>query len=373
VTDGRETERRDTVTLIGPVVWGSVWGHGPELALWLSRERRVVWIDPVIPRAAAKPSFQDRDSYPVPAGVEVIRRKSRLETGVLYGIAMELRNLSAVVRGRRGGVVTYYPLGCLLALLWCRIVRRRTLFVYADRPDVLAGKFVRWLAIRLFLPATATLAAACVATSSLLYEEVRRYNRNTVLLPNGVDLAGLPGLEAAGDEPRRFCAGFVGWFGEWVDFDLLLDTAGRLPEVDFLLVGDGPLLKEIEPRAVKLPNVRLTGALPHREVFRRIDRMDLCLVPFRIAALTDRVSPVKLFEYWARGKPVLAAGCHELKLYARRHPAALFIYEDPAGLARLIETFRRDGRLLAQAGAEAKTAVRDYDWQVIGRKIAELV
>ena len=364
---------RDSVAIIGPVVWGSVWGHGPELARFLGRERPVVWIDPLVPPGAAKPSFLDRQAYAVPSGVEVVRRATRLRAGLLYGIAMELRNLAAAVRCGAGSLVTYYPLGCLLALFWARLSGRRTLFIYADRPDVLTSWLAGWLARRLFLPATATLAGACLATSSLLREDLRRFKPPPLLLPNGVDLAELSQPAAAGEETGRFCAGFVGYFGEWVDFDLVFEAARRLREVDFVLVGDGPRMAEVREKAAKLANVRLAGALAHAEVFGWIDRMHLGLVPFRVNGLTDRISPVKLFEYWARGRPVLATGCHELKLYAGRHPQALSLFEDSAGLAGLIESFRGDSRAWKAASTAALLAVRDYDWRAIGLSIAGLL
>jgi len=146
--------------MIGPVVWGSVWGHGPELARYLSRHAKVQYYNPVVPVGAAAPSFTETGAYPELEQVEVIRRSSRFRPGILYGLAMEWQNLLAAAKSDPACLVTYYPLGSVLALLWCRLKKKKSLFVFADLPEILRPRLARFLARRFFLAATARLATA---------------------------------------------------------------------------------------------------------------------------------------------------------------------------------------------------------------------
>jgi len=362
--------------MIGPVVWGSVWGHGPELARYLSGHAAVLYFNPLVPKKAAAPSFRGRDAYPVPEGIKIIERRSRFSTGILYGLQMEWKNLLAAVRSDPDCLVTYYPLGSIMALLWCRLKGKRSLFVFADFPDILGHRLARLLARNFGLWATARLATAgTVATSGLLFEDLLEISGRAILVPNGVDLEALSvsGVTGSGKPAARaadtFTAGFIGFFGDWVDMKLLFDCARLCPEIKFVLVGDGPDLDKLKTRTASQNNLEFTGLLPHNEVFQAVARMDLCLIPFKVNQVTDRVSPVKLFEYWAMGKPVLATGCRELRRIAESAPQALTFFSSAEELAGLLEIFRRDPQRIAKASAEALQAVRSYDWKLLGAEI----
>ncbi len=362
------------VACFGPVVWGGVWGHGPELARLLAGRARVVYLDPPVPREAAAPSFQGGERYGCPEGLTVVRRSSRRRVGIGWGLEMEWRNLWALWRSGADCLVSYYPLGSLLALAWCRLTGKRSLLVVADHPQILRSRLAGNLLRTVGLPLAARLARGCLATSSLLLEDLRRHTRRAIMVPNGVDLAKIAILRRELERGKRpqgqpFTVGFVGWFGEWIDFPLVIAAARQSPEARFQLVGDGPARAEAERLAAGLANVEFTGALPHAEVFRRIAGFDLGLVPFRLNELTHRVSPVKLFEYWAMGRPVAATACQELLATAERSGGGLFFVTTPGTLADLIRELREDPAALRKAGRRSLAAVAEYDWERLGERI----
>ena len=96
--------------IIGPVAWGGVWGHGPELARHLSLSGTVEYLDPPCPPGPCAPSFRDGESYSLPEGVRLYRRRSRFRPGVMYGLAQEWANLRAAIASRAGNLITYYAL-----------------------------------------------------------------------------------------------------------------------------------------------------------------------------------------------------------------------------------------------------------------------
>ncbi|MCE5269801.1 glycosyltransferase [bacterium] len=359
--------------IIGPVAWGGVWGHGPELARHLALSRPVEYLDPPRPPGECAPSFQPGEAYPLPAGVRVTRRRSRFRPGLLYGLGLEWANLCAAVRSRAASLVTYYALGSVLALAWFRLRGRRSLFVYADFPDILrsaAARFLfRVLGLRL---STALATAGSLATSRLLYEDLGRLTGRRHFVPNGVRLDEIPDIRMGKEPGAEFTVGFVGFFGHWVHLESVAAAARLCPQVRFELVGEGPARARLHEEDIP-ENMVFLGRLPHDEVFHRIAGWDLGLVPFRVNALTDRVSPVKLFEYWALGCPVLASPCRELALAAESSPAALVLYRDPDSLAAAVRAFREDPARLAAASAEARQAVKQYDWKELGRKIQALI
>lgn len=359
--------------IIGPVAWGGVWGHGPELARHLSLSRTVGYLDPPCPPGPCAPSFLGGESYPLPDGVRLHRRRSRFRPGVMYGLAQEWANLGAAIASRAETLITYYALGSVLALVWFRLSGRRSLYVCADSPAILRNPLARVLFRTIGLRLTAWLATAgSLATSRLLYEDLGRVTRRRHYVPNGVRLEEIPSGISRKEPGAPFTAGFVGFFGEWVDLESVRAAACLCPEVRFVMVGEGPALDRLERDSIP-GNMVFTGRLDRMAVFRQIAAMDICLAPFRVNALTDRVSPVKLFEYWAMGKPVLASPCRELILSAQQAPEALSFFNDPASLASAIVAFRNNKTKYESASAQAFQAVKEYDWAVLGQKIEQLL
>jgi glycosyltransferase involved in cell wall biosynthesis len=139
----------------------------------------------------------------------------------------------------------------------------------------------------------------------------RRLNPNTHLLPGGVDTSHLDPARAAA--PRADVAalprpriGLVGTIDDRVDVELLMHCAQGLPEVSFVLVGPVKRHRVKVGPLEDLPNVHLLPPCPHSEVPAIVAALDVSLIPYRITAYTKGLSPIKLYEYLAMGKPVVA-------------------------------------------------------------------
>lgn len=188
------------------------------------------------------------------------------------------------------------------------------------------------------------------------------------VLPNGVSTAkvgAVAATEAFSRPGARPVVGFLGSFEYFIDFDLILDAAQRLPEVDFLLVGKGrdyePVARAVSERG--LGNVQLAGGVPHAEVFRHIDRMDICLNIFRKIPVSERACPIKLFEYAAMRKPIISTRLAELE-----HVDKDFLYyADTAeeAVARVREILADPRAALARADVGYRHVMDHYTWEQI--------
>jgi len=94
--------------------------------------------------------------------------------------------------------------------------------------------------------------------------------------------------------------GFIGSISYWVDVELIAKTAERRPEWNFLLIGP------IRVPVPNLPNIHLLPPVPPEKVPHYLHNIDVGIIPFRDTPLTRCVNPVKLYEYLACGKPVVA-------------------------------------------------------------------
>jgi glycosyltransferase involved in cell wall biosynthesis len=200
-------------------------------------------------------------------------------------------------------------------------------------------------------------------------------NRPSLMLPNGADLAELDRADGSAwrSSVTGPTVGFVGAFEYWVDFDLILESARRLPNVRFLLVGGGRQLKHLRERIADLglTNIKLTGAMPYREAMNHMAAMDVCLLPFTPGAVSDGSCPLKLFEYAALRKPVVSTSAREV---TRIGHGWVSFADDAPEFAAAIESFIADRRLADAVGAAGRAMVeRAYNWTNLAKQFEEFL
>ncbi len=174
-------------------------------------------------------------------------------------------------------------------------------------------------------------------TSAGLRDRASRFSDAVHLFPSGVSLEAF-GAAPAGtpDDLKalpRPVAGYVGGLHQWVDQDLLVAAATRLPDVTFALIG--PAQTDVS-RLAKLPNVRVLGQRSHAEVPGYVNGFDVGLVPYRISDYTANVYPAKMNEYLVLGKPVVSTDLAEVRRFNAEHGDLIRIGADAAGFATAI-------------------------------------
>ena len=136
--------------------------------------------------------------------------------------------------------------------------------------------------------------------------------------------------------------GFIGSFYAYEGLDLLLQALPEIlrqrPQVRVLLVGGGPQDAALKAQAKALgleDHVRFTGRVPHQEVGRYYDQVDVLTYPRHAMRLTETVTPLKPLEAMAQGRVLIASdvGGHK-ELIEHQRTGVLFKAGDAAALAR---------------------------------------
>ena len=146
--------------------------------------------------------------------------------------------------------------------------------------------------------------------SPALVETKRALNPNVHFSPHGVDYelfsrASDPAVEPAGETRalRHPVIGYFGVLGEWIDYDLVLYLARERPEWTFLFVGYAAAGAQ---RLAGCPNVVLAGPKPYEELPRWAHVFDVAIYPNLPTRQTRHANPLKIREYLATGKPIVA-------------------------------------------------------------------
>lgn len=207
------------------------------------------------------------------------------------------------------------------------------------------------------------------------------------VLPNGVDAAFFqPDCDR---EPVRRqlglngapVVGFVGGFQVWHGLDRLVESFAQvlqeIPQTRLLLVGDGPARTLVERKIAELgleTAVTITGLLPQAQVPIMLAATDVAVLPYPDLPAELWFSPLKLYEYMAAGKAIVASGAGQIaEILQHDRNGVLVAPGDVAGLARAIVRLLNDPAQRAQLGRNArKQAVERHSWKQYVEQLAQI-
>ncbi|MFQ5649575.1 MAG: glycosyltransferase family 4 protein [bacterium] len=207
------------------------------------------------------------------------------------------------------------------------------------------------------------------------------------VVPNGVDVEAFsPQVKGVGIRQKyglreSVVLGFVGSFHYWHGLESLRPYVQRLcakyDEVKFLLVGDGPLKEELEQELRRnglRERVVFAGYVEHHEIPHYLSAMDIVLAPYP-AMTFFYFSPLKLFEYMAAARPVIASRVGQIEEMIEDGANGM-LYE-PGDIE---EWINRSCQLIENPdlrtilGKRARqTVCEKYSWKMNATKVASLI
>lgn len=329
----------------------------------------VIFIDPVVYRGAKSAHLTAQIPLPIPEGVVVIRRQSRLSRGILLALWQNLLNIGEILRLKPDAIVLGEVAFGLLPALLFRFSRIRVVFDYIDDvPEWSEVPWEKWTLRHFLIPLVARLADICVVTSELLGEDLKPHARRIEWVPNGV---GGPIAELSDPQLRRGNGVlFLGALAERIDVSFLVELARLLPEVAVTILGDGPPRSRILEAAKSLPNLKAPGAVAHEIGMKAIADSAVCLIPYIPSRLTDRCFPIKLVEYWSLGRAVVATPCHEIR---RIGAGALVFVSTAREAADEIRDLIANPERRAGLGSAGLARSREFDYKSLAKRFLSAV
>lgn len=258
-----------------------------------------------------------------------------------------------------------------------------TIFELHDLPS---GTMGPWL-LRRFLKAQG--ARHLVVNTQHLAEEIRKRYQLTMaedfllLAPNGVDLeqyAQLPEPNAARQNlglPEGFTAGYTGHLYAGRGIGLILELARKLPAIRFLLVGGRPDdVAYREKQAHDLDNVVFTGFVPQAELPRYQAACDVFLMPHerKVASssgtdIAEFTNPLKMFEYLACGRPILASDLPILREILTEENALILPGEDSQAWVEALQMLHDSPDRRQALGDAGKRTAAQYSWEMRAKRV----
>jgi glycosyltransferase involved in cell wall biosynthesis len=237
-----------------------------------------------------------------------------------------------------------------------------------------------WVAHRVFGNASALIAVSReVAEYLLAFPEAEH---RVWVIPNGVNPDRFPaGLAPTFPrDPDCFTIGFVGTLKRWHGLSTLVAAFQLVkaedPQASLLIVGDGPERSRIEEQLSALElrhRVQLTGGVDPSEVPGLVASMDVAVAPYPLMS-HFYFSPLKVFEYMAAGRAVVASRIGQLTDLIEHEVTGLLC--DPGNandLATALHRLRNDPALRQRMGQAARNRIyRKHTWRATVGRILEL-
>ena len=327
-----------------------------------------------------------------PARVDLVRKvvpkfiHELLELG--YSL-LEYRRLSRVARHLQPDV--FYQRSGILMLsgIWLSRRYRMPFLLEVNSPLALERRrygglalpgLANWAERRLWQAADRVLAVTRVLARQVVAAGVP--TARVEVIANGVDPCRFTPLERDDAKRKlglegRLVLGFTGFVREWHRSEQLLEilSSPSAPRnAHFLLVGDGPVRSALEEKASQLgvrDRLSITGVVPRDRVPEHIAAFDIALQPH----VVPYASPLKLFEYMASGRAIVAPDTPNIReILTHEFDALLFNQETQGTFTAAVLRLARDAGLRVRLESNARRTIRDrrLTWRDNAIRVASL-
>lgn len=178
---------------------------------------------------------------------------------------------------------------------------------------------------------------------------------------------------------NKYIVTYSGSLGQGRGIEYILNSAVDLPDVDFLIIGGHPReVKYWERKAKRMnnsKNVSFIGHVSNNCVPLYLIASDVLLMPYTTKTPTYKwMSPLKLFEYMAAGKPIIATNLPSIAKFLEDGINGVLIEQGMLReLSRYIAKVFSDKELAERLGENALKTAFQHTWTERAKKILEFV
>lgn len=192
-------------------------------------------------------------------------------------------------------------------------------------------------------------------------------------VPDGAwldEAADTPPPARASEAKGPLVVGYAGHLYPWKGVDVLIRALARVPDVRAIVIGGHPAERD-RARVERLAHdlgiagrVTFTGLVPPAEVRRHLSGASVVVLPNTASAISERyTSPLKLFEYLALGRAIVASDLPAVReVLTHDRTAVLVTPGDETALASALAALRDDPAHVAQLASAARALAPAYTW-----------
>ena len=222
---------------------------------------------------------------------------------------------------------------------------------------------------KLFYSAFKNHGVRIVAITQGIKDEFVKFgfpSEHVLVAHDGVDLAEFENLMPAEDITRNLgipsgkpVVLYAGQVYYHKGADVLAQATKQCTEANFVFVTSGSAI-EFKKLFGNVSNITILNNRSHREALSLMAAADILSLPNRVES--GHTSPLKLFEYMAAGKPIVASATPAIREILNNKNSLLVEPGSPDELAHAIKQFLADSSVGHSIAVQAKHDVQNYTW-----------
>ena len=212
--------------------------------------------------------------------------------------------------------------------------------------------------------------------------------KRLLILADAVDLERFENLPTAAEAktslglpPERFTLGYAGHLYEGRGINIIVGLAKLHPDCEFFVVGGEPVhiahWRE-EVKKLGIGNLKFFGFVSNRSLPLYLAAADALLMPYQkrvaVSAGGDTskwMSPLKMFEYMAVGRPVLASDLPVLKEVLTEENVLFCEPEQVSSWSAGLQKIRSEKEFADRLAAKCLRDVQKYTWRIRAERILQ--
>lgn len=302
--------------------------------------------------------------------------KFMLLKGMLYRLQLTLFAFRfAVTHHRNFAILRGYDSIMLLILL--KLIGVKVYSDFHGKYDLelsQRGKYLRSFFVRLIDSTTLKLSDRMIVVSEGIEAQIQEYKNKCILISNGIDVQK---IDDANTETQAFdfkgykkIVGFVGNWESFMNVEDMCQAAEYVPDVLFVLVGEGYNVSKLIDTYKSYKNVIFAGRRPQKEAFSIMHMFDICILPYDIMDAHSRYpgffSSRKTKEYIAAGKPIIVADVIGKESFLiPGYNCVLYESRNPRDLADKISELFNNPSLLSSLGKSNFEMREHFTWEYL--------
>lgn len=316
------------------------------------------------------------DYYGVKSTFPIFRIRQKKYLKGFYRYYFAFKALWLILQRKADIIITREPLVAFFAVL----LRKHTVLDLHGELAHLCGRAYRIIKLRSFRDSK--FLNIVMITESLVRYYEKKYGLNPdkiTVLPDGCTLEN---FEPFSNQPlfqkEELRLAYAGSLGVGRGYEIIQQMAEENTNASYLLYGgtreDAKRLTGMEPPQ----NIAFKGFIANRDIPKALCQQDVLLLPYQNTLIakgedTGKVmSPLKLFEYMASGRVIVASDLQVLREILNESNCYFAIADDVNSWKQVIEYIVTHKEEAAAKAQKAKEDVKQYTWKIRARRMLEL-
>lgn len=358
------------ILYFSPIPYSSLMQRPQHLAQEFAKEHKVYFVEPTESGLLRfKKSKKEISIINIDENLKIIQLSGRLTTYRFLEL-IDLFKFNAKSEKKQLSQIIQFIDIILVGHPWCyNLIRDYNIVTIYDKMDDhinLNKNFLYKLYYFIYERKLINKVEAVLVTCTQFYDRIKKYRNNVYLINNATAIGTLDreypsvifsDLDKNLDNKKIF--GYIGTIDYWFDFKVVEIILNHSSDNVILLIGDNKV------KIYDHPNVLYLGIKKKELLPDYIKKFDCCLYPFKKNKLLETINPVKIYEYLAMNKPVIAVKSNETKIFGNY----IKLYEDYRSLVDILNC----ELVVPFSKAENKEFINKNTWESRYKDICDIL